>query len=284
MNKRFLILGCNGMAGHVISLFLQEKGYDVLGLARKKSELVKSVVCDVCNIKKLDKIIQNGNFDYIVNCIGILNSQAEDNKENAIFINSFLPHHIVSLTSGMKTKIIHLSTDCIFSGLLGNYSETAFPDATTFYGRSKALGEINDNKNVTIRTSIIGPDININGIGLFNWFMKQKEVVDGFAGVIWTGITTIELAKVVEQIAIQNVSGLFNVVNGTKISKYELLNLIAKKFDKNILIRLAQEPKNDKSLLRTNLNFNYEVPSYSDMISEMKNWVDRHTEIYKIYK
>lgn len=284
MSKRFLVLGCNGMAGHVVSLYLKEKGHKVLGLAQEESKLVDSVVCDVRDTKKLDGIIKKGNFDYIINCVGILNSQAEINKDNAVFINSFLPHHLAQITKNSKTKVVHLSTDCIFSGLQGDYTENSFPDATTFYGRTKALGELNDDKNITIRTSIIGPDINEKGIGLFNWFMKQKGEVNGYAGVIWTGITTIELAKVVEEITSQNVSGLFNIVNDEKISKYALLSLIGEKFNKNISIKFSQEPKNDKSLKRTNFSFDYRVPSYEKMIDDMKLWVEKHPTLYPKYR
>lgn len=280
---KFLVLGCNGMAGHAISLYLKENGHEVLGLARKKSDLVDCVICDVTDFHKLDEIILNGNFDFVVNCVGILNNQAEENKENAVLINALLPHHLAAVTKNLKTQIIHISTDCIFSGNEGDYEENSISNATSFYGRSKALGELNDDKNVTIRTSIIGPDINVDGIGLFNWFMKQHGEINGYKGVIWTGITTIELAKIINEIAQQKVHGLINMVNGDKITKFDLLKLINTKFNKNIKINCAEQPMNDKSLKRTNFMFNYKIPSYEKMIDEMKIWIENHSKIYKNY-
>lgn len=282
---KVLVLGSNGMAGHMVSLYLKERGHEVFGLARRKSEFVETIIGDVTDFDSLERIIAGGDFkfDYVINCIGILNKQAEDNKEYAVLINSLLPHHLAKLTENLKTKVIHISTDCIFSGSTGEYEEDSLPDARTFYGRSKALGELNDDKNLTIRTSIIGPDINENGIGLFNWFMKQSGEINGYAKVIWTGITTLELAKVIESAMSQNVSGLVNMVNNETISKYDLLKTIAEKFEKEIVINKTEDYVSNKSLKRTNLEFDYTVPSYEQMIEEMKEWVITHKNLYKNY-
>ena len=113
---RFLILGCNGMAGHMISLYLKERGHDVVGFARKDLGLVKIIVGDITNTSHLRDVITDGHFDTIVNCVGVLNKNAENNKSNAVFINSYIPHWLADITTDLDTYVIQMSTDCVFSG------------------------------------------------------------------------------------------------------------------------------------------------------------------------
>lgn len=281
---RFLILGCNGMAGHMISLYLKEKGYDVTGFARKKSKFIKTICGDALDINLLEKIIKEGNYDTIVNCIGLLNKAAEKDKDQAVFINSYLPHFLAKVTKNMDTQIIHMSTDCVFSGKKGNYTENDFKDGETFYDRSKALGEIIDNKNITLRNSIIGPDIKKEGIGLLNWFMQQKEEITGFTKAIWTGQTTLQLAKTIEFISKEKSAGLFNMVPNKNISKYELLKLF-NKYLRNNKIKIIPSDKLvvDKTLLRTNYSINYIIPDYETMVKELAEWIYNHKDIYSHY-
>ena len=124
---KVLVLGCNGMAGHMISLYFAEKGHDVLGFDRSKSNLVKSIAGDAFNTSALKDIIENGKFDSIINCIGILNQAAEDNKSLATFLNSYFPHFLAEVTEKTDTQVIHMSTDCVFSGKRGAYTENDFP-------------------------------------------------------------------------------------------------------------------------------------------------------------
>ena len=177
-------------------------------------------------------------------------------------------------------KFIHISTDCVFSGKIGNYTEDSYQDATSFYGRSKALGEINNDISVTLRTSIIGPDINEKGIGLFNWFMKQNNEVQGFTNVIWTGVTTVELAKQIEFAIKQDLKGLYNVVNGNTIDKYSLLQLFKEKFNKEINIVPNGEQVSKKTLLPSQ-KCHFDIPSYELMIEEMKIWIREHQDLYE---
>lgn len=282
---KFLVIGCNGMAGHMVSVYLKEQGYSVVGFARKQSDYVDTIVGDAGNFEKLRECIIEGEYDAVVNCVGVLNNAAEENKDNAVLLNSYLPHYLAKVTQNTKTQIIHLSTDCVFSGKRGGYTENDFPDGTTFYDRSKALGELIDDKNVTIRASIVGPDINVNGIGLMNWFLKQQNAVKGFSKAIWTGQTTLQLAKSVENVAIQKAAGLFNLVPDTSINKYELLQLFnnyirAEKIDiisdENMVI--------DKSLIRTNYKgFEYNIPGYDVMIKELAQWMKEHRNMYAHY-
>ncbi|MBU1092995.1 MAG: SDR family oxidoreductase [Firmicutes bacterium] len=286
-NNRILVLGASGMAGHTITLYFQEKGYDVSTLTQNHFSVFanKNIVLDVFEREKLENIINEGDFDAIINCVGILNEFANNNPDKAIYLNSYLPHYLSNLTKNTKTKIIQMSTDCVFSGKKGQYAEYDFKDGETFYDRSKALGEIDNNKDLTFRNSIIGPDINENGIGLFNWFMKQDKPIKGYSRAMWTGVTTVTLARAMEQAIVQNLTGIYNLVNNQSISKYELLQLFNMYFRKSsVKIEKNDEVKIDKSLLRTRSDFKFEVPSYEEMVKEMSEWVLTHKEYYKSYK
>lgn len=281
---KFLVLGATGMAGHTISIYLLEQGHEVDTLSRKSFSYGKNIICNVTDLAKLDSVINEGNYDYIINCIGSLNQFAENNKPNAVFLNSYLPHWLVQVTSNKKTKIIHMSTDCVFSGMQGNYTENSFPDGTTFYDRSKALGEINDAKNLTFRNSIIGPDISENGIGLFNWFMKQNGAINGYQKAIWSGVTTLTLAKAMEKAAQEGLVGVYHLTNNQTICKYDLLCLFNKYFRNNKLsINCIDGVDLNKSLINTRNDFDFIVPTYDDMIKEMHEWVNIHKNIYSHY-
>ncbi len=281
---KFLILGCNGMAGHMITLYLKEKGHQVTGFARKASAFVDTVIGDATDPVALKKAVGKNQYDSVVNCIGILNQFAENNKAAATYLNAYLPHYLVQLTENTNTQIIHMSTDCVFSGARGQYLETDVPDGTTFYDRSKALGELDDHKNITLRTSVVGPDINEDGIGLLNWFMKQQGQIRGFTGAIWTGQTTLQLAKTMEVAAMERATGLYNMVPETSISKYELLKLFNKHLKKNALdIVPVDKMAADKSLKRTNWEFAIPIPNYEVMVAELAAWMKDHRQLYPHY-
>jgi dTDP-4-dehydrorhamnose reductase len=280
----FFILGCNGMAGHIISLYLKEQGHSVLGFARTKSRYVDSVVGDAFDKELLIKLIAENKFDVIVNCIGMLNQFAEQDKASASFLNSYLPHFLAEITADSETQIIHMSTDCVFSGKDGSYTEDSFCDGETFYDRSKALGELVDSKNLTLRNSIVGPDINPKGIGLLNWFMQQNVEVNGFTKSIWTGQTTLQLAKTIEKAALEKAHGLYNAVPDHSISKYELVILFNHYFKGDSLkINPVEGILADKSLIRTNYEFDYIIPDYETMVVELAEWIKNHKDMYPHY-
>lgn len=275
-----LVLGAGGMAGHLISLYFLEQGAEVEGLARKELGHVKTVICDATDFVNLKRIIEDNQYDAIINCIGILNQSAEDNKSSAILLNSYLPHFLSDITRNMKTKVIQMSTDCVFSGKRGMYSENDIPDGETYYDRTKGLGELNDSKNLTFRNSIIGPDINQNGIGLFHWFMKQSGEVNGFSGSKWTGVTTLTLAKAMYAAIQEDLCGLYNLVNNEITDKYELLKLFNKYSGKDLIIHKVKGVEQDKSLYRGRNDFSFIVPSYEDQVREMFDWIDKHKNLY----
>lgn len=280
--KKVLVIGSKGMAGHVIYKSLPLLGnYEVYGVARNIEQTDRVFNLDVFDTDSLKKIIDL-QFDVIINCIGILNKDAEDNPHKAVWFNSYFPHLLESLTKDTKTKVISISTDCVFSGKRGGYTENDFKDGEGFYATSKALGEINNHKDLTIRTSIIGPELNSDGIGLFHWFMQQKVEVNGYSQAFWSGITTVQLAKVIHQAIHQNITGLIVVAGEKKIDKFSLLQLLNTIFRNDALIVLENSKyKVDKSMLSVRTDFDYKVPSYEEMIVEMKNWVDSNSYNYK---
>ncbi len=281
---KFLVLGCNGMAGHTISLYLKEQGHDVRGFAQEKSKYVESIVGDARDIDFVRNLITGGRYDTVINCIGILNQFAEQNKALATFLNSYFPHFLAEVTCGIDTQVIHMSTDCVFSGKKGAYTEDDFRDGETFYDRSKALGELEDDKNITLRNSIVGPDINPNGIGLMNWFMKQNTPINGYTKSMWTGQTTLQLAKTMEVAAKERTSGLYNTVPDHSISKYDLLRLFNKYLrNDSIQISPIEGINADKSLKRTRYDFGYIIPDYEIMVAELADWVIKHKDLYPHY-
>lgn len=281
---KVLVLGGTGMAGHVISIYFKEAGHDVTAFTRRKIDYCKNIIGDITNFEYLKTTIVEGEYDAVINAIGILNQDADQNKSNAVLLNSYLPHFLSDITKNMKTKIIHMSTDCVFSGKIGSYSEISFRDGETFYDRSKALGELENSKDITFRNSIVGPDMSMGGIGLFNWFMKQKGPISGFTKARWTGVTTLTLAKAMEQGLKENITGLYNLVNNESISKYELLNLFNKFMKGNQIDILPSDIFSvDKSLVNNRKDFSFEVPSYDEMIKEMKDWINHHKQLYPHY-
>lgn len=281
---KVLVLGGTGMAGHVISIYLQEVGHEVTAFSRKKVDFVNNIIGDIREFEKLKQIIDSGSYDAIVNCIGILNENAEKNKSTAVLLNGYLPHFLSDYTRDLNTKIIHLSTDCVFSGKDGYYKESSFPDGPTFYDKSKAIGEVINNKDLTFRNSIIGPDLKESGIGLFNWFMNESNEVNGFSNAIWTGVTTITLAKAIDIALEKKITGLYHLVNNDTITKYELLNLFNNIIrDDNVKVNKYENRYVNKSLVNTREDFDFSLPTYEEMIFEMKEWILKYKECYPHY-
>lgn len=281
----FLVFGASGMAGHVISNYLKEQGHNVIGYTRRPLHFIDYILGDARDTEKVKKIIEVGNYDAVINAIGILNQFAEADKEAATFLNAYFPHYLAKITADKEVQVIHMSTDCVFSGKTGPYTEKSFRDGETFYDRSKAMGELEDNKNLTLRHSIIGPDMNEYGIGLLNWFMKQEGEINGYTHAMWTGVTTLELAKIIEAAVEEKVHGLINMVYEKNISKYELLKLLNQYLRGNsVKINPYGELLLDKTLVRTNFEFDYKVPNYEIMIGEMAEWMCKHKNLYPHYR
>lgn len=283
---KLLVLGCNGMAGHLISLYLKEAGHQVVGFARQASNFMDTTILgDVKDFQLLARTITKGNYDAVINCVGLLNQFAERDIASSILINSYLPHYLSTITKDRATRIIHMSTDCVFAGNDGPYFEDTFPNGRTIYDRTKALGELSNEKDLTFRNSIIGPDIKPKGIGLFNWFMSQNGTIKGYTGAIWSGVTTLTLAKAMEKALEINLTGLFNLSNNSNINKFELLCLFNKYFrDNSLKIIPDGNLILDKSLRNSRNDFAFRVPDYEEQIAELKQWMVEHKAIYSHYR
>lgn len=282
---KVLVLGAGGMAGHVISLYLREHGYDVDTLSAKNPLDSQTKFIDAMDKPALEAALKADTYDVVVNAIGILVKQSEDRKDLASYLNGYLPHQLEYFFRDTDTKVIHLSTDCVFSGKNAPYREDSPYDGEPFYDRSKALGEIKNDKDLTFRMSIIGPDMQSTGIGLFNWFYAQTGQILGFTNAIWSGITTIELAKGIDAAIKQDLTGLYHLVPSTNISKYDLVKLFVKVFGRDdITVKPDDKLALDKTLINTRADFDYRVPDYNTMITEMKEWINSHKSLYEHYK
>lgn len=272
------------MAGHLVTLYLREQGHSVTAITRRPLSFAPHTVCDVREMNRLNEIILAEQYDTIINCAGILNREAESRPAEAAFVNSFLPHHLSDMTRDTNTQVIHVSTDCVFSGLQGGYSEHSYRDGNSLYDRSKALGEIDNSKDLTFRTSLVGPDLNPDGIGLLNWYMKQEKEMFGFVKAIWTGVSTLTLAKAIEKASIVKLSGIYHLVNQTSIHKFGLLQLFNQHFsDNKRIIHPSESLVVDKSLINNRTDFEFIVPSYETMVADMKDWMEQHKELYPHY-
>lgn len=273
---KVLILGGKGMAGHVITAYFQKKPQYKVFYTSRDPEDKGSIYLDITSPTKLEEIIESIKPDIIINCIGILNDHATNNPKLAFQVNSLLPHELVKLAERNNSKLIHISTDCVFSGTKGNYTEGDIPDGTSFYAQSKQLGEIISDKHLTIRTSIIGPELKADGIGLFQWFMKQRDQIIGYEKVLWNGVTTLELAKAIEALIENNVRGLYHLGSENKVSKYNLLKLIKRTFNKtDVEILPDSNIVLDRTIKNTRNDFNYQIPTYEHMLKELKSWMEK---------
>lgn len=267
--KKILLFGSTGMAGHVVYYYLQETGkYEISNVVYRTKLTDDSIIVDVTNKLEVERVIRDQKPDYIINCIGVLIKGSNEHPDNAIYINAYFPHLLKKISDEVNAKLIHISTDCVFSGKKGNYTESDFRDADDIYGRSKALGEIINDKDLTIRTSIIGPELKKNGEGLFHWFMNQKGEINGYQTAIWGGVTTLELAKAIDYAIGNQISGLVQLSNGVGISKYDLLNLFKEIWNKDIKIISFDGNGINKSIAKSEI-FKYNVPSYKEMLEDL---------------
>jgi len=278
-----LILGITGMLGSTLFRVLsQDPLLRIYGAARQKSAktffpkaLAKNIITlgDIESNQSIRALLQKTKPDVVINCIGLIKQLNEANEVlQAIPLNSMLPHRLSLLTKEVGSRLILISTDCVFSGKKGNYKETDRPDCTDLYGQSKLLGEIADEKHVlTIRTSIIGHELR-GGHSLVNWFLKQKGSTTGYCKAIYSGLPTAELANILLNTVLANtkLNGLYQIAS-EPISKYDLLHLIAKSYGKKIVISKANTPKIDRSLsyAKFKKQTGYRPKPWNQLIDEM---------------
>jgi dTDP-4-dehydrorhamnose reductase len=284
MKHKILILGVTGMLGHTLYTELSKRfDLSVQGTLRDKtsianrfpSTIIENMIegVDISDLHKIESIINSTRPDVVINCIGVIKQLPSANDSiNTISINALLPHQLARICAQNEARLIHISTDCVFDGTKGNYTEKDVSDAKDLYGKSKHLGELeNYDHCVTLRTSIIGHELNTR-YGLIEWFLAQKDQVKGFTKAIYTGFPTVELAYIIAQYIIPDTSlkGLYQVAS-EPINKYELLKLVAHVYKKNIQIRPDHQFFCDRSLLSYKFNeaVNYKAPAWPELVEKM---------------
>lgn len=294
MQKRVLILGCTGMLGHVLlAQFLKREDLDVHATLRSKEipewfpKGLSSSVRKHADAESIDTIIRalaSVQPDIVINCIGLIKQQPiASDPLSAITINSLLPHRISMICRTAGARLIHISTDCVFNGKKGGYTEDDPSDAEDLYGRSKYLGEVSYPHCVTLRTSIIGHELK-GKLGLIEWFLAQEGNVQGFTKAIFSGFPTIEMARIVGDYVLSNeqLSGVYHV-SSEPVSKYELLKMVAEKYGKKIDVRPCDDLKVDRSLISSKFRkaTGYIPPSWPEMIDKMYESYINSKNFYK---
>jgi dTDP-4-dehydrorhamnose reductase len=280
---KVLILGVTGMLGHTLfSELANHLVYDVYATSRNPHNLrfwcspdhFKKIIPEV-NVEDLDSMthcLAELKPQVVINCIGIIKQlpSAQDALKT-IMINALFPYRLALVCKAIGARLIHISTDCVFSGMKGNYHEDDAPDPLDLYGRTKLLGEVSDPHCLTIRTSIIGHELN-GEHGLVEWFLAQEKKVTGFTRAIYSGLPTIEIARILKDFVIinPNLQGLYQV-SAEPISKYELLKLIAQIYHKKIEIEPDNQFQVDRSLnsLRFREISGYSPPAWPELIQRM---------------
>lgn len=280
---RVLILGASGMLGStLLRVFAASEGYIAIGAMRSCAAALKRlpgepeliIGLDAGNADNLATVFAKARPHVVINAVGLVKQIADGNTvPAAVPVNTLLPHRLKALASIAGARLVHISTDCVFSGAKGDYSEDDTPDGTDVYGLSKYLGEVTGSNVITLRTSIIGHELNSNK-GLIEWFLSQKGKVQGFQKAIFSGLPTVELSRVIRDYVLTNpgLNGLFHV-SAEPINKYELLRLVSEIYLHDIIIEPDDSLAIDRSLnsSRFRLATSYIPPNWSDLVHAMRN-------------
>jgi dTDP-4-dehydrorhamnose reductase len=282
---KVLILGGTGMLGHQMHDVLSLE-HDVISTIRTplsalptdgsafflRGRLIEGV--DVTDLAHLEALVAEVGPDAVVNCVGVVKQRdAAHDPLVSIAVNALLPHELARLCVANDARLIHFSTDCVFSGAKGDYAEDDRSDATDLYGRTKYLGEVTDQGALTIRSSIIGRELD-HFQSLVEWFLRQRGEVRGFTRAMYTGVTTAQMASIVDELLVTHpsLSGLYQVASA-KISKFDLLSMIRERSAMQDLVTVVPDDGFvcDRSLLgsRFEAATGIEVPSWDTMIAAL---------------
>ena len=292
--ERILILGVTGMLGHTLfKEMIKNEKFEVFGTTRSKSGLENYFAKD--ELSKIRDGVDADNFEtviraiagtqptIIINCIGIIKQlPISQDPLTAITVNSQLPHRLSLVARTANARLIHISTDCVFDGKKGNYTEKDLSTAEDLYGKTKYLGEVHYPHCVTLRTSIIGHELKTN-FSLVDWFMSQENEINGFTKAIYSGFPTIEIVNVISNYVIPNkeLSGLYHV-SSDAISKYDLLNIMKDIYKKDIKINAFDDFVLDRSMNSDKFKevTGYISPSWTKLVEDMYEHV-MNDECYK---
>lgn len=280
---RVLILGASGMLGHVVvQTFAQQPDrYEVFAATRsldlrarfpELSHIQSITGIDAEKPDELLNLFTRIRPDCVVNCIGLVKqNEAVHDPLLALPINALLPHRLARLSSLVGARLIHISTDCVFQGTRGGYTEDDVSDATDLYGKSKYLGEVDMSNAITLRTSMVGHELQ-GAQGLVEWFLSQQHRVSGYRKSIFSGLPTTELSRVIRDYVLPNpkLSGVFHVATDP-ISKFDLLSLVAKVYGRDIVIEPDDAVRIDRSLdgSRFRSATGYKASPWPELIAQM---------------
>jgi len=279
---RVLILGASGMLGNaVLRLFFQSPGYEAFGSVRSirslhllPNNLHPNVITgvDVENYDSLTSLFASVQPDVVINCIGLVKQLvAADDPLAAITINAILPHRLAKLCKVAGTRLVHMSTDCVFLGTKGMYTEVDVPDAKDIYGRSKYLGEVDYPNAITLRTSIIGHELD-GAHSLLGWFLAQQGGVKGFKHAVFSGLPAVEIARIIRDYVIPHseLHGIYHV-SAEPINKEDLLRLVALEYGKIIEIIPDDKLTIDRSLDSSRFRklTGYMPPTWAELVHTM---------------
>ncbi len=280
---KVLILGASGMLGsQLLRSFSARKEMDVFVTVRNKdsAEALSGLTrckniyeADAGQFDTVSSVLHSVHPDIVINCIGVI-KQLDEAKDPlpCIEINALFPHLLAKVCADIGARLIHISTDCVFSGQGGMYKESDSPDCSDLYGRTKLLGEMNYPHTLTLRTSIVGHELN-SSVSLVDWFLSQEGAVNGFVNAIYSGFPTVEIARIIADYVIPNpeLFGLFHV-SSEPISKYELLRLIANEYGKKIVINPHEDFYCDRSLdsSRFRKAVGYVPPTWLKLVKQMR--------------
>lgn len=279
---KVLVIGANGMIGSTVLRVLSEKkDWEVSGTIRSGSvkrffttEIAKRLIesVDVEYPDALLKVLDQIRPNVVINCAGLTKHKPDsEDPLVAIPINTLMPHRLAGLCKLIGARLVHVSTDCVFSGAKGGYTEEDFTDASDVYGRSKVLGEVVYPHTITLRTSTIGRELE-STYGLLDWFLSQEGYCNGYTRAIFSGLPTVILAQVVRDVVIPHheLTGLYHVA-AKPISKYDLLKMIAKVYRKQIEIIPDDQLLVDRSLdaERFREATGYIAPEWIEMVKSM---------------
>jgi len=273
------------MLGNAVLRVMHEaQGLEVFGTVRSSNvphvfskEVAKTIItgCDVADQDALVKLFAEVRPNVVINCIGLIKQLADvDDPLITLPINAMLPHRLANLCCLVGARLVHMSTDCVFSGSKGNYKESDISDAIDLYGKSKYLGEVDYPHAITLRTSIIGHELQ-SAHGLIGWFLSQHSSCKGFRRAIFSGLPTVVLAKVIRDIVLPRteLTGVYHVA-AKPISKYDLLKLVAEVYGKQIEVIPDDNLVIDRSLNaeRFNLATGYVAPEWINLIKTMHSY------------
>ncbi|MDA9364244.1 SDR family oxidoreductase [Flavobacteriaceae bacterium] len=289
---KILILGGDGMIGHKMAQVLSNFNHEITVSIREQRELTKQCFSSQVKVFLIDFLKENVvtflnrvKPDVIINAIGItIRRGVNEHVSDAIYINSYFPHQLANWAGIHNKRLIHFSTDCVFSGSEGSYSENYTPNALDYYGKTKGLGEVLSKNALTLRSSMIGPEL-FNKTELFEWVINNKErEINGFSRVMYSGVTTVYMARLVANL-IQNhkdLNGIYNIASNP-ISKFELLHLINDNFDLGLVINKDQSITSNKTLnaLKIENELGIKSPSWNELIIELKKDYMHFIDLYK---